>query len=371
MKKQGFTLIELLAVIVILAIIALIAVPIVIHIINDSKKNSEEESLKLYQDAVQKAIARKQLEDSSFNPSECKINNGNLDCNGVIIEVEMKGKRPEKGTIIIEGNKVSLKNIKYNEKIYYKESFAKLVLDLNNDNKISIGDKYTYKVNDNDTFNFYVLSMNSDNTVNLIMDRNICNDGTANYTSGNSYCRYKWYALENNNTYGPVTAMQELYDGTKEWDNVPTIELNYTDEANKTVEDKGYTSVITANGIATITGKPTTNTTTINTSSSPLKARLPKESEIIEAGCTTNSGSCPIWLMKNLQYSNVANDKYSINNNSEIYQNIIGYWLLSSNSGYFADACNVYSSGRVRGIGTTYVGFGIRPVITVPLSDLK
>ena len=39
-NKKGFTLIELLAVIVILAIIALIATPIVINIIEDSKKNS-------------------------------------------------------------------------------------------------------------------------------------------------------------------------------------------------------------------------------------------------------------------------------------------------------------------------------------------
>ena len=43
--RRGFTLIELLAVIVILAIIALIAVPIVIHIIDDSKKSSEKESI--------------------------------------------------------------------------------------------------------------------------------------------------------------------------------------------------------------------------------------------------------------------------------------------------------------------------------------
>ena len=36
--KRGFTLIELLAVIVILAIIALIATPLVLNVIDDSKK---------------------------------------------------------------------------------------------------------------------------------------------------------------------------------------------------------------------------------------------------------------------------------------------------------------------------------------------
>ena len=37
-KRNGFTLIELLAVIVILAVIALIATPIIMNIIDDSKK---------------------------------------------------------------------------------------------------------------------------------------------------------------------------------------------------------------------------------------------------------------------------------------------------------------------------------------------
>ena len=36
--KKGFTLIELLAVIVILAIIALIATPLILNVIDDSKK---------------------------------------------------------------------------------------------------------------------------------------------------------------------------------------------------------------------------------------------------------------------------------------------------------------------------------------------
>lgn len=43
-NKKGFTLIELLAVIVILAIIALITVPVVIKIINNSKKGVAEDS---------------------------------------------------------------------------------------------------------------------------------------------------------------------------------------------------------------------------------------------------------------------------------------------------------------------------------------
>ena len=59
--KRGFTLIELLAVIVILAIISLIAIPIVIHIIEDSKENSKNRNAEIYIDTVNKSISRSQL----------------------------------------------------------------------------------------------------------------------------------------------------------------------------------------------------------------------------------------------------------------------------------------------------------------------
>ena len=66
--KKGFTLIELLAVIVILAIIALIAVPIVLNIINDAKKSSQEESLKLYGKAIENGVANYLMKNPTVNP---------------------------------------------------------------------------------------------------------------------------------------------------------------------------------------------------------------------------------------------------------------------------------------------------------------
>ena len=59
--KKGFTLIELLAVIVILAIIALIVAPIILGIINDARRKSNERSVELYASAVRNAIASYQL----------------------------------------------------------------------------------------------------------------------------------------------------------------------------------------------------------------------------------------------------------------------------------------------------------------------
>ena len=106
MNKNAFTLIELLAVIVILAIIALIAVPVVVNIINDSKKESLQRSIDLYIDHVQKAITKYQMMHPGFNPKECTIEDKKLTCDGTEIQVEMKGQVPESGTITIVDNKL-------------------------------------------------------------------------------------------------------------------------------------------------------------------------------------------------------------------------------------------------------------------------
>ena len=67
MKKKGFTLVELLAVIVILAIIALIATPIILGVIEKSKKGATENSALGYTEAVEKQTARNLLDEDKTN----------------------------------------------------------------------------------------------------------------------------------------------------------------------------------------------------------------------------------------------------------------------------------------------------------------
>ncbi len=67
MKKKGFTLVELLAVIVILAIIAVIATPIILGVIEKSKKGAAENSALGYTEAVEKQIARNLLDEDATN----------------------------------------------------------------------------------------------------------------------------------------------------------------------------------------------------------------------------------------------------------------------------------------------------------------
>ena len=390
--KKGFTLIELLAVIVILAIISLIAVPIVVNIINDTKKSSNEQSVELYIDTVKKMITKKQLSNPNFNPDSCNIkDNGDLECykdNKKIdtLKVEMKGKIPKSGTILLNNNKIYYKNI-FCENLYYHKNkkniksttkqpkYAELISDADNNNEVSIGDKYTYQVNKNDVFNFYVLSINSDNTVNLIMDRNICEDGTTNYTEENNYCRYAWNSNSSSNRFGPVTAMTNLANGTRNWCNVPNMNLSYDDSENNNIGSYGYMGVTIIDGVGYITKKDGTEKKLIIVEGNlPIKSRLAKYSEVNQAECTTSVESCPTWLVENLRYYGTNNNKYSVNSKNilgtDIY-NIHSYLLLSSHSDDHSSARYVDCTGTVSGTSVSNGSLsGIRPVITVPISDL-
>ena len=129
MKNKGFTLIELLAVIVILAIIALIVAPIVLNIIDDADKNSEEKSAKLYIHAVDLAIAKQNM-SSRFTDATCTVNiGGNLTCGEITVPVDVNNKSEIKGgTITIQGRKIiAVTNLKVGNGTYNMGSDGKLV----------------------------------------------------------------------------------------------------------------------------------------------------------------------------------------------------------------------------------------------------
>ena len=259
----GFTLIELLAVIVILAIIALIAVPIILNIINDSKESTTIRSAENYLKAVELAIIKENI-DEEFNLSECTVQkNGNLLCTGYDdpIPVQVDGEKPEEGTKIkfeegkivgISNFKISNKNIKASE-LGLEEYVAKICKKIDSTQEdYSIGTKYECSVNKDDKFYFYVLSEHEDtNKINLIMDRNICDDGTTEQTDDNS-CTTPWISYDDfekaggsleewedipfgaqcNNTKGPITVLNYLDKATKNWSNIPNLDENYKDEGN-------------------------------------------------------------------------------------------------------------------------------------------
>ena len=87
--KKGFTLIELLAVIVILSVITLITVPMVMDVIEDSKKKAAVESVNGILDAADKYLIEAMVSgetESRFEfPSDTKL--------------QIKGSKPGKRNI--------------------------------------------------------------------------------------------------------------------------------------------------------------------------------------------------------------------------------------------------------------------------------
>jgi len=64
--KKGFTLIELLAVIVVLAILALVVTPIVLNIVENAQRGSDERSLEAYAKVVQSSYYEEKMKDPTL-----------------------------------------------------------------------------------------------------------------------------------------------------------------------------------------------------------------------------------------------------------------------------------------------------------------
>ena len=385
--KRGFTLIELLAVIVILAIIALIATPIVLSIIDETKNNASLRSAEFYLDAVEQSILMATLNNRTITDGVYNIIDGdiclNIDCTDKL-EVEVNGEKPGSGTISIQNGKI--------ENIDIIIGDNKVVL---NDNKDVIhfpctlikgdeetpGSKYECEVKPGTKYNFYVLSKEEDGTTNLIMDRNICEDGT--FASTDNRCFVAWISKssyecdESNcaqNDKGPITVINYIYNTTKDWINIPNIVINYQDENSKLDGSKGtsgYGGIITTNNITTITAKDGN----VTASYASLKARLPEYSEVHGNGkCLTKAengnqyGSCPLWLVDYLHYTEDSSSYYNEENGKTSINGIYGYWVLSSNGNVNNSAWRVSHSGYMSYDSVdNNASRGIRPVINIKL----
>ena len=172
--KQGFTLIELLAVIVILAVIALIATPIILNIIEDARKQSAKSSAELYVDGLIKQIASKNM-INEFNPSSCTISNGNVTCDGIELGYQANGKIPTSGTITLNNGKIDSYLLTFDEYKVTKNGDTLLVSNANDkpcrvtDGSSSIDTETAITCG---TEKFHVISVNS-NTARLLTDENI------------------------------------------------------------------------------------------------------------------------------------------------------------------------------------------------------
>ena len=404
MDKRGFTLIELLAVIVILAIIALIATPIVLSIIDDTKKSSMLRSAEMYLDAVELAVGNstlknKNIEDKTYNimsdgnicletltAGKC-IGTGNRENNEEdILKVEVDGEVPQDGsTIKFENGKIIEVRLVYKSATIVMDEKNNLVFaddagdtggttentlaticthdTTNGVAEKTAGAKYSCEVKEGTSYNFYVLKTpaEGDATINLIMDQNINSDGTPAGMTGttkngdNVYNLVAWNDESGQSTdaYGPVTAMQFLYNATKDWTNIDPVNYTYNDRTVQgNADGEGYTSFVSSNGVATIT-PVTGDGVTIGSEAAPLRARMPiyaSDTTITEVTSKTNASYL---------YDNLDPDRMNVP---------YGYWTLSSRAGFsshawFVDSCGDVFSSRVW-FGSNY---GVRPVINLKI----
>lgn len=416
--KKGFTLIELLAVIIILAIIALIATPIILNIIVDSKEEANKRSIDNYAKAIENSIVKYQLSGKKFSNGYYKSSeDGKLITlyredveDQISLNIEYEG-NPVKCDIIKfnKDNTLHLNKCKVNgEFIDYEYGTTDYICVASKKlttpgvgyikdpkDPYKLGTEYICKVNAEQQHTFYVLGVEGDK-INLIMDRNILNTGEGttsdNVNSSNDYGHTPWlssndYKIANIDgteclthscsDEGPITAMNYLYESTKNWTNIPNINFQYDDE-NGT-----YGGIYTSGNITSIKNSNNNVTHSYNN----LKARMPRMKELGETGCVSNFlGKCPEWLINALREDSFYNKKENI-------KGVEGYWTSSSYNGldphygnqnanykkdlaYYIIASGLFKVGgyccnTIWGTRGTWHEVGIRPVISVSYLDIS
>ena len=270
--KKGFTLIELLAVIVILAIIALIATPIIMGIIEDSKKNSAIESVRLYVDGLAKKIASKNAIEE-FNPATCTVGE-TLTCDGETVEYDLNGKKPTSGTINFSNGKVTSYTLHINGYVVIKDENGVRATKEGNTpvethTTYALGQLIQYDPVNNSTctsgytcYKWRVITVNdtaSNSTITLQMDHNIIN--TAAWVNREDYDNNTNWNSHKRNDKGPITALEMLEEETTLWDD--SLKLNYSYDTSG--GHYSYGTLSCTNGTCTIGG---------DTVTTDLKARM-------------------------------------------------------------------------------------------------
>ena len=377
-KNKGFTLIELLVVIVILAILMVIAVPKILNVIENSRKSAVESSIKLVKDAIKTQVTSESMMGTNFtsDKSGCYIFNFDDQTSGNAKELQLKNKENITGTIkycngnftnntlVFDGQdmktivcKGAKKETLHTEKCEQTDStyycsgagFAGKTITYGTvpGKELKSGDAFDCDVNgdgtyDENTERFYYVTDMDDNTAVLIYYNNV----SKGQPSKNATYAYD---TSKENWHGPRTAIEQL-PSTSEWRNVSLT--------------SSVRNIVTENGTKITTG----GTLPDSFSYAGKAARLLTIQEVRKA---TGISNIPTWKVGELDNFNylLENTKYSNGSNA-----VWSWWLENPRSGSSDNAWNV--SGRSRYVhsdGTvSYAGgFGVRPVIEVPKSNIE
>ncbi|MBE6139250.1 MAG: prepilin-type N-terminal cleavage/methylation domain-containing protein [Firmicutes bacterium] len=345
MNTKGFTLVELLAVVIILALLALLTSTAVTKMFSDAKNDLSATQINLIKSATDLWIPDN-LELLSYGGECSYLTVEDLKKYGILDNKILDPKNNKeisddikiKISTSINKNGKLVRNVEVNvnkQDISSCNHAVPLCLLAENGDVlpagISVGDKYTCKVKaemdleNKEGYTFYVLGSNTNGTINLILERNICEDGT--FATKENTCPV------NTMDSGPEDAMDHLNNATEEWKEVLRLNETYDDE-NGFYKDFLITT----------------------------KARLPKLSEVSVYDEETGSNA---FLYNYMREGGVSNNEVS---------GIGGYYLLDTAGTWSGNLLAVYYMGDEifeSAFWEAEGAYGVRPVITVPTFNLK
>lgn len=198
-------------------------------------------------------------------------------------------------------------------------------------NSCAPGTIIDYQVNDQEVIRFHVIS---DQGKTLTMQ-----------TQQNMIEHTAWYKDSNDNSKGPITALEGLEKIVANWMNVNT--QTYT--LGETVfQTNAYTGCDENNTCSSVTYKLPIRTTNV---------RLITIQELAMLGCTTTVGSCPIWTYNYLTSSTSFGGTENASSSA--------YWTMSAISSTVGEAWWIYCNGKEDNTYVNNIYSGARAVVVV------
>ena len=356
MKRKGFTLIELLAVIVVLAVIAIITTPVILGVIEKSKKGAAEQSALGYVDAVEKQVAlnsldleKEDIKDGVYTVSKLRE-----------LGVSIKGQSP---------NDESWVKIKDGQVVAYSLKFGRytITLDENNNKVIEKDGEIINKPSDNNT-------TNPDNPDDNNNKYKVYSNGTAIYYNPetNSKCNES----EAVSKTGTKTGCMKWYTFNDEGENTSTVNMILNHNTTAYVAWNSSDVNTESKEVETTLKKDT------STWNSSLNARLITADEIAKITGNTSfdasktgqewfyfdsNNQTPIATSAGVsKYAWLFNHTYGCFRCNVDDPSNYGYWTSTPRLGTSSGVYCVYRDGRlfyhIANVSNTY---GVRPVITI------
>ena len=413
-NKEGFTLIELLAIIVILAIIAVITVPIILNIIDNSRKGAVGDSALGYKDAMQKYYLTKSVSDTSFEGPT-----GTYSISDLPSDFEVSGEEPTEGWVELEKGKVVNYSLRFNDYVVTYNAGSGIIEIVKNGelamspylalvsrlmDSLSGVEKSDGAIYLNDAVDIYFdpttyMLCNSTNSVstpgtvsgcmhwylysakgdyvNMLLDHNISevNSMDGVWASFDDYSAglislSGYYGVEEGEDSKAISA------GVSYPSSITSFPL-YGTQSDQSLNSRGPLTVLNylkANTLSWKTGTPkipnASNENEYIVSSdlndnkyqidySGYHARILTRAEAENLNCNSNEKSCPDWMVSK-----------TMREDPSVYSNIRGYWLSDVISDNSRSVSHLYYARKVSSDFASERTNGVRPVITVPIVDI-